>query len=44
MPSAGSSIALWEAPGKPVVRPKVRPEADDPTILFPKGDVIPIPS
>jgi RNA polymerase sigma factor (sigma-70 family) len=37
--SAGSSIALWEAPDKPVVRPKLRPGEDDPTILFPKGDV-----
>jgi hypothetical protein len=35
----GSSIALWEAPDKPVIRPEVRPDADDPTILFPEGDV-----
>jgi len=36
----GYSIAVWEAPGKPVIRPELRPSEDDPTILFPKGDVV----
>jgi hypothetical protein len=35
---AGNSVALWECPDKPVVRPEVRTGAEDPTILFPKGD------
>jgi hypothetical protein len=38
--ATGYSIAVWEALDKPIIRPKVRPAADDPTILFPKGDVV----
>jgi len=34
----GNSIAVWESPDSPVVRPKVRVGAEAPTILFPKGD------
>ena len=35
---AGNSIAVWEGPDKPVVRPEVRVGAEDSTILFPKED------
>ncbi len=38
--ATGYSIAVWQAPEKPVIRPEVRPDTDDPTILFPKGDVV----
>jgi hypothetical protein len=38
--AAGYSIAVWENPDKPVVRPVVSPGTRDPTILFPKGDAV----
>ena len=33
--TAGSSIALWPSPERPAVRPTPRPDAADPTLLFP---------
>jgi hypothetical protein len=33
--AAGTSIATWASPAEPAVRPAVRPELPDPTVLFP---------
>lgn len=38
--ATGYSVALWDGPGKPVVRPTIGKEGHDPTLLFPKGDAI----
>jgi hypothetical protein len=35
----GRSIAVWEKPERTPVRPEVKPGADDPKLLFPRGDV-----
>jgi hypothetical protein len=32
---AGSSIATWASPSEPAMRPAVRPDLTDPTVLFP---------
>ena len=34
----GHSIAVWDDPAHRPVRPQVRPDAEEPTLLFPKGD------
>ena len=39
--SVGQSLALWDRPDHPRVRPDVRPGANEPTMLFPRGDVPP---
>ncbi|NUM36937.1 MAG: DUF4185 domain-containing protein [Candidatus Brocadiae bacterium] len=36
--STGHSVALWESPDKPLVRPKVRQDGQDPTLLFLKEE------
>ena len=33
----GYSVATWESPDSPVVRPEVAPGASEPTLLFPQG-------
>jgi hypothetical protein len=35
----GNSIAVWKSPNTKIVRPKDRPELNDVTLLFPKGDI-----
>jgi hypothetical protein len=34
----GSSLAVWDHPAHLPVRPQVGPDAEEPTLLFPKGD------
>jgi hypothetical protein len=36
--SVGRSIAIWERPDRVPVRPELAPRADEPTLLFPRGD------
>jgi hypothetical protein len=36
---AGTSIATWAAPDGPAVRPVVRPDLADPTVLFPEEEL-----
>lgn len=35
----GTSLATWESPDTSPARPEVRSKSEDPTILFPEGDV-----
>ena len=35
----GHSLAVWKSPDQKLIRPKIRPDLEDNTILFPKGDV-----
>jgi len=35
----GTSLATWESPDASPIRPEVRSKLEDPTILFPEGDV-----
>ena len=35
----GTSLATWESPDASPIRPAARPNSEDPTILFPEGDV-----
>jgi hypothetical protein len=35
----GHSLAVWKSPDEKLIRPKVRPDLDDETLLFPKGDI-----
>lgn len=37
--SVGRSIAVWEDPDRPAVRPQVRPGTAEPTLLFPEDEV-----
>lgn len=36
--AVGQSLAVWAEPDRPPVRPEVRPGAEEPTLLFPRGD------
>jgi hypothetical protein len=36
--AAGTSIATWASPDVPAVRPALRPELPDPTVMFPQGE------
>ena len=36
--SVGTSIAIWPSPDAPALRPELRPDLPDPTVLFPEDE------